>query len=411
MNIFLPKPYKLFNKIRHYEWGTKNKNAFIPKLLNIEIQKDIPYAELWIGTHPKASSEIEIDGRKVTLNKVISEYKVECLGEYVSKKFGGKFPFLLKVLSAANALSIQTHPNKLQAEKLHNLDPENYPDDNHKPEIAIALDKLIAIAGFRPVKGIQHNIRLLPELKNFVDKKLIDKIIKTKNIKEAEQYIQDLYGSILMKAEEKVNLSKYIEPILNRLKDKEHLTIEESQFIKQYKLFGADVGLFSLFFFNIVELKPGQAIFTDAGVPHAYIKGNIVECMANSDNVVRAGLTNKFKDVKTLLEIIKYEFNNFRIINIEQKEDEVTYKTKAEEFEISSYQKQSGFRKKIKNDNKPIVYLIIEGTLEISWEYENSLHNQTFSKGESFFIPASLNEYEILLHNPANYIVVNIPDF
>ena len=411
MSQFLPRPYKLFNKIQHYDWGTKNKNAFIPKFLNIEIQKDVPYAELWIGAHPRASSEIEIDGKKIALNEIIRRHNLECLGKYVSKKFGGNFPFLLKVLSAANALSIQTHPNKLQAEKLHKLDPLNYPDDNHKPEIAVALDSSIAIAGFRPVKEIQHNLNLFPELENFNDKELIDTIKKTENIKAAEKYIRDLYSSIMLKAGDQENLSKCIELIINRLNKKDPLTSEESQFLEQYRLFGADVGLFSFFFFNIIQLKPWQAIFTGAGVPHAYIKGNIVECMANSDNVVRAGLTNKFKDVKTLLDIIRYDFSNFNIINIEQKEDEITFKTKAEEFEISLYQKQGGFQKKIKNEDKPAVCLIIEGTIEINWEYENNIHKQTFSKGESFFIPACLNEYELRIINPANYIIVNIPDF
>lgn len=411
MSQFLPKPYKLFNKIQHYDWGTKNENAFIPKFVNIEVRRDVPYAELWIGAHPKASSEIEIDGKKIALNEIINKYNLECLGEYVSKKFGGNFPFLLKVLSAANALSIQTHPNKLQAEKLHKLNPENYPDDNHKPEIAIALDSLIAIAGFRPVKEIQYNLNLFPELENFVDKELIDIIRKTENIKVAENYIQDLYSRIMLQAGERENLFNCIEPIISRLKTKDPLTSEESQFLEQYRLFGADVGLFSLFFLNIIQLKPWQAIFTGAGVPHAYIKGNIIECMANSDNVVRAGLTNKFKDVKTLLDIIRYDFSNFNIINIEQKKDEVSFKTKAEEFEIYSYQKQGGFQKKIKINDKPFVYLIIEGRVEISWEYENSIRKQTFSKGESFFIPACLNEYEIRILNPANYIIVDIPDF
>ncbi len=409
MKKFISKPYKLYNKIQYYEWGTKNEKAFIPKLLNIEIQKDIPYAELWIGAHPKASSEIEIDGKKVSLNEIIRKYNFECLGEYVSKKFGGNFPFLLKILSAANALSIQAHPNKLQAEKLHELDPENYPDDNHKPEIAIALDSLIAIAGFRPVKEIQYNLSLLPELKNFVDKQLIDKIIKAGNTSEAEQFTQDLYRSIMIKAEDKENLSKCIEQIISRFKDKGPLTPEESQFLKQNKLFGADIGLFSLFFFNIIELKPGQAIFTGAGIPHAYIKGNIIECMANSDNVVRAGLTNKFKDVKTLLEIIKYEFKQYDIINSEQKRDAVTYKTKAAEFEISYFEKDKTFRNYIQSHNKPLIYLVAEGILEVAWEFQGKNYKEKFSKGNSLFIPAGLPEFIISADDFIKFYLVTVP--
>ncbi|MGA9292968.1 MAG: mannose-6-phosphate isomerase, class I [Ignavibacteriaceae bacterium] len=409
MKKFICKPYKLYNKIQHYAWGTKNENAFIPKFLNVDIQKDVPYAELWIGTHPKASSEIEIDGKKIALDEIIRNYKIECLGEYVSKKFGGNFPFLLKVLSAANALSIQTHPNKFQAEKLHKLDPRNYPDDNHKPEIAIALDSLIAIAGFRPVKEIQHNLNLLPELKNFAEEKLIYKIIKSKNIKETEEYIKELYSNIMLKAEEEESLSECIEQIVNRLRGKGSLTFEESHFLEQYKLFGADVGLFSLFFFNIIELKPRQGIFTGAGVPHAYIKGNIVECMANSDNVVRAGLTNKFKDVKTLLEIMKYEFKQYDIINAEQKADEVKYKTDAEEFEITYYNKPADFNKSNNSGGKPSIYLVAKGAIEIKWNVKENIRSEIYSKGESLFIPAVLGDFEIFAKEPAEYFEVIIP--
>ena len=409
MKKFINKPYKLFNKIQHYAWGTKNEIAFIPKFLNTEIQRDIPYAELRIGAHPKASSEIETEGDKIALNEIIRTNNLECLGEYVSKKFGGNFPFLLKILSAANALSIQTHPNKLQAKKLHELDPENYPDDNHKPEIAIALDSLMAIAGFRPIKEIKHNLGLFSELKYFIDKELIDKIVETENLLEVEIYVRDLYSSIMSKAEEQETLSKCIKLIVERLRGKDTLASEEYQFVNQYNLFGADVGLFSFLFFNIIELKPRQAIYTGAGVPHAYIKGNIVECMANSDNVVRAGLTNKFKDVKTLLEIIKYEFKEYDIINAEQKADEVKYKTDAEEFEITYYHKPAGFNKKNNSLDKPSVYLITEGIIEIKWDVKENNKSEIYSKGESFFIPAALGDYEIYAKEPVEYFEVAIP--
>ena len=116
---FSPQPYKLYNTIQNYEWGTRNEAAYIPHLLGIPTEPDTPYAELWIGAHPKAPSKIEIDGAKVSLNKVIEMHPAECLGAYVCKNFSSTLPFLLKVLSAAHALSIQTHPNKSQARRLH----------------------------------------------------------------------------------------------------------------------------------------------------------------------------------------------------------------------------------------------------------------------------------------------------
>jgi mannose-6-phosphate isomerase len=403
------KPYKLFNKIQNYDWGTKNGNAFIPNLLGIPAEPDIPYAELWIGAHPKAPSEIEIDGNKYPLNKIIEEFPVEMIGKYAAEKYGNKLPFLLKVLSAARALSIQTHPDKEQAEKLHAIDPVNYPDDNHKPEIAIALDTLTAIAGFRPVYDIVHNLKKYPELQEFASKEFIDKIFELKEKVELSVHLNMLYSKIMAAADDKKKLSAVIDGIINSLKNKDELSIEEKQFLKQHELYGADVGLLSFFFFNIIQLKSGQAIFTGAGIPHAYIEGNIIECMANSDNVVRAGLTNKFKDVNTLLEILDYTFSDFEIINDAGKSDGVDYKTKAEEFEVTSYSKEPGYTRDFTNINKPLVILVTEGKLYLTWNDNGTELSESFSKGESLLIPAMLHDYKLSCGAATKYFLVKIP--
>ncbi len=406
---FVPRPYRLFNKIQHYDWGTKDENAFIPKLLGTEARPGEPYAELWIGAHPKLPSEIQVDGKRIPLNEVIAEHTRDCLGEYVSKKFHGKLPFLLKVLSAARALSIQLHPNKDQAVKLHSSDPERYPDDNHKPEIAVALDSLIALVGFEPATRIAGNLRNLRELSEFADRRLIDAVLDADLPGNMEAAARDLYISIMRKADEGEVLSSCLLKIRERLSRKQNLSPEENQFLKQYELYGADIGLLSFFFFNLVHLKPGQAIFTDAGVPHAYIEGNIVECMANSDNVVRAGLTNKFKDVETLLDIIKFEFAECPVINAAQKADEVTYDSKAEEFRITRFRKEAGFRKVYRSGDKPFVGLVVGGEVEIVWSHSGVDHLQSYSKGESFFVPAFLPEFRTSSSGGADFFLVEIP--
>ena len=134
------RPYRLHNQIQHYAWGTRDNDAFIPHLLQFDPEPGVPYAELWIGTHPKAPSQVELpDGSMMLLHDWIAQEPRAALGKAVHARFGG-LPFLFKVLSAAQSLSIQAHPNKAQAETLHEQDPAHYPDDNHKPEIAIALD-------------------------------------------------------------------------------------------------------------------------------------------------------------------------------------------------------------------------------------------------------------------------------
>jgi mannose-6-phosphate isomerase len=404
---FSIKPYKLYNTIQNYEWGTKNESAFIPRLIGAEVEPNIPYAELWIGAHPKAPSKIEIGGVKVPLNKIIEDYPIECLGEYVCNKFSGSFPFLLKVLSAARALSIQTHPNKMQAQLLYAKDPKNYPDDNHKPEIAIALDSLIAFVGFQPVRSIRKHLESLPELEVLVGHGLIDEIVKSDDPVMLENLIIQLYEMIMRRAEEKEHLDACISDMYKRLTEKVFRSSEEEQFLVQYKLYGADVGLLSFFFFNLLQLHRGQAIFTGDGVPHAYIKGNIIECMANSDNVVRAGLTNKFKDIEALLAIIRYEFADCPVLNAGTEDG--TYRTAAEEFEVTKNKNLGGLRKKCFSSDRPIVYLIIQGSLEVHWNGDDSASTLKFVRGDSFFVPAALSQYEITSNEDVEFIAVAVP--
>ena len=405
-----PQPYKLFNKVQNYDWGTKNDNAFIPKFLGVEPVKDLPYAELWIGAHPKAPSEIEIEGTRYPLNLVIDNFPLEVLGNRVSKKYNGKFPFLLKVLSAARALSIQIHPNKKQAVILHAKDPKNYPDDNDKPEIAIALDSLTAIVGFRPAKQIKEIFIKCPELKDFIGGNNYEMLIDTDDENKLKENIEIVYKTIMNEADDKEKLESVINKLVEKFSAQSHLTLEEEQFLIQQKLYGCDVGLLSFFFFNIIQLKPGQAFFTAAGVPHAYIKGNIIECMANSDNVVRAGLTNKFKDVDTLLEIMNYSFGEIEIINKQQKLDEVVFKTTAAEFEVSSYMKNTGSDHKLVTKDKPIVVLIENGKMKIEWISGEEKKYATFGKGDSFLLPAVLPELFLCMKENSKYYVVAIPD-
>jgi len=140
--MFERRPYLLNNTIQKYSWGMSGKNAFIPKLLGITLEKNEPSAELWMGGHPSAPSKIYLFDSWINLNDVIRDFPVEILGQKIFEKFGSQLPFLFKVLSAAQPLSIQVHPNKTQAEELNSKDPEHYPDKNHKPEIAIDIDEL-----------------------------------------------------------------------------------------------------------------------------------------------------------------------------------------------------------------------------------------------------------------------------
>jgi mannose-6-phosphate isomerase len=402
------KPYLLYNKIQKYEWGTRDDKAFIPKFLGIPAEPDVPYAELWIGAHPSASSEIETDEGKIPLHQAIQMYPKEILGAYVAGKFNNELPFLLKILSAAQALSIQTHPTKEQAVRLHAKDSRHYPDNNHKPEIAIAVDSLTAIAGFRPVQEIVANLRRYPELSEFVGTGIVEEIAASRTDAATKVLIQQLYRDIMHRSDDTAGLTRTIEAIAARLKSVPSLSAEERQLLKQHAVYGNDVGLFSFLLFNNIRLRSGQAIFTHAGVPHAYIEGTIVECMANSDNVVRAGLTGKFKDVDTLLEIMRYDFSEYEILNKEQQKDGVNFPIPAEEFVIAQYHKESAFSLDRDTNNRPTIILVMAGSVDLHVDDgENS--PVRFSKGEAFLIPALVSRYHVKGNSGASFFSVTVP--
>jgi len=406
MNTFKAKSYLLKGKIQNYAWGTKNNDAFIPQFLDIPTERDKPYAELWMGIHPNAPSEILVDGKNTAFDELIKRFPDEILGNKVSKNFES-LPFLFKVLSAGQALSIQAHPNKKQAIELHAKDPEHYPDDNHKPEIAIALSNLTALAGFKTFDQLTQILQSYPEIAFFIGEDIVSEMNQSQDQSKEQQkpLLKKMYSSLMKKSlTDNDELLKAIENLDTRLKLKNELTATEEKFFELRKIYpGADSGLFSLFLLNMIHLKQGQGIFLKAGLPHAYLKGNIVECMANSDNVVRAGLTPKFQDIDTLVEILTYETTLVEILQGEYKKGELVYNTPVSEFQISRIdmnensvdQKTAGLQ----------ILLITEGRVTISW----SDGNEEYIKGQSVLVPANLNTYKIECRDFATIFKVIIP--
>jgi len=315
-NNFEIKPFVLRNKIQHYEWGTRGEQAFIPRLLGIQSEGHRPYAELWIGAHPSAPSQVNISNDLIDLTELIKKHPVEILGETVFKRFGSNLPFLFKVLSAGKPLSIQAHPNKSQAVRLHQRDPIHYPDSNHKLEIAIAIDNLKALVGLLNIVELRKKLELYPPIQSFTDRVLPG----DSTISEADEttIVKQFYSTLIRKSVGEPQLygnliESLAESILtrgNRISEQEQLFLELK---KCYP--SSDVGLILILLMNLVQLTSGQALNISAGIPHAYISGNIIECMTNSDNVVRIGLTNKYKDVDALLEILDFSPNEVQVVN------------------------------------------------------------------------------------------------
>lgn len=273
-----------------------------------------------MGTHPKNPSKELSSGR--TLLDLFSQNKA-LLSQSVSAKYGEKLPFLFKVLSINKALSIQAHPNKKLAEQLHAKDPKNYPDDNHKPEMAIAITPFEGLCGFRPLKEIAHFLETVPSLASLVGEEAKSEFVKVAKEggegpnETSKKALQKAFGALMSSSAEDIE-----KEISNLVKQAES---EGSGFAgggvastsgevlselvtRLHGQFGADIGLFVLFFLNFVKLQPGEALFLVADDIHAYVSGDIMECMAASDNVVRAGLTPKFKDVSTLVDMLTYNY-------------------------------------------------------------------------------------------------------
>jgi mannose-6-phosphate isomerase len=395
-----PRPYLLENQFQHYAWGTRDDGAFIPQLLGFTPEPGLAYAELWMGAHPKAPSRVVVDGVPVPLDRWIANHPSQILGDRVADKFSRTLPFLFKVLSAGEPLSIQAHPNKAQAVALHARDPEHYPDQNHKPELAIALDSLTALVGIRPFSGILEALARYPELADFIGSENCSRVDDARNACHQEQtehacfLFSTLVGqSILREAE----LDLSIQRLAGRLsKPSAHPSEEEALFLTlRQRYTGADVGLFAVFLLNLIHLEKGQGIFTRAGIPHAYVGGNIVECMANSDNVVRVGLTPKFKDAKALIDILDCDPGPVSVLASSADPTETVYQTPASEFQVSRWEMRPRTRRREMTRDSVRILLVTEGDVLVRWGVESERGEEVFRRGQSMLIPACLKEFEV----------------
>jgi mannose-6-phosphate isomerase len=277
-----------------------------------------------MGTHPSNPSKDVTTGR--TLLDLVQDNQA-LLAPSVAARYDNKVPFLFKVLSVNKALSIQAHPNKKLAEQLHAKDPKNYPDDNHKPEMAIAITPFEGFCGFRPLDEIAHFLESVPALRQLVgeDKaKEFAEVVEATKGDESEEAVtrnkkalQKIFGGLMSSSEADMAAATkvLVESAASAGADfaaggvsaTSGSTLAELV-ARLHGQFGADYGLFVFFFLNFVTLQPGEALFLQADDIHAYVSGDIIECMASSDNVVRAGFTPKFKDVDTLVNMLTYKY-------------------------------------------------------------------------------------------------------
>ncbi|MFD9332772.1 MULTISPECIES: mannose-6-phosphate isomerase, class I [unclassified Streptomyces] len=319
---------RLDNTIRPYAWGS---TTAIPRLLGVEPTGE-PQAEMWMGAHPGAPSRTE----RGPLTEVIDEDPEKELGRAAVAKFGPRLPFLLKILAAGAPLSLQVHPNLEQAREGYEDEESrgipvdaphrNYKDANHKPELICALTEFDGLCGFR---APDEAAELLAGLD-------VDSLKP--------------YADLLHAHPEEAALREVLTALLTADPDDMAHTVREAAaacarlggsyapYADLAHHYPGDPGVIAAMLLNYVQLQPGEALFLGAGIPHAYLNGLGVEIMANSDNVLRCGLTPKHVDVPELLRVVRFEASDPGVLRPEASPDgEEVYATPIDEFRLSRF--------------------------------------------------------------------------
>jgi mannose-6-phosphate isomerase len=300
--------HKLTGSVQHYSWGG---TSFLPHLLSIENPNHTPFAEYWLGVHAGGPASIEVNQTAVLLSDIIASNPVAALSAPVYEQFGG-LPYLFKVLDVKDMLSIQVHPTKEYAKVAFENEEtagialtapnRNYKDQNHKPEIMLAMSEFWLLHGFK------SEAKILETLENIAEFQVLAPLFKADGLKGLYQFLMEM---------DQAQVDSLLSTVVKRaLRNKQDGKVDRSApewwVAKLYEngvgITPVDRGVFSIYLFNIVCVQPGQGIFQDAGVPHAYLEGQNVELMANSDNVLRGGLTPKHIDVAELIKNIKFEY-------------------------------------------------------------------------------------------------------
>lgn len=383
-NINMIKQIKGF--VQHYAWGGYH---FLPALLSLDNKERKPFAELWFGDHSGGTSPLikSDDSKTENLRQFIDLDPSSLLGEKTYIKDGGRLPFLLKILDVHKMLSIQAHPSKEAAIKGFldenkrqiplNAHNRVFKDQNPKPEMMVALSPFWLLHGFLPAGKAAEQLDKIPSLKEFSN------VFKTEGIKKGYQKWMEL---------PQTEIDNILAPLRKSLLDAPDASLNKNSpdfwakkafhdFIREDG--HLDRGIFSIYVMNIVHLQPGEAIFQDSGLLHAYLEGTNIELMVNSDNVFRGGLTDKYMDIPLLLDHLDFRPtlpNKLKPVIIDQKEKR--FIIPSSDFELKEYALEKGVDLCIPPSSGPSILLCLHGS--ICLKAENSL---IVPSGEALFVP------------------------
>lgn len=341
---------KIRGTLQHYAWGGQH---FLPKLFGVTPEQHKRYAEYWLGIHPKGAATL-VDG-------VGADGAAQPLTQWLEDRGQRSLPFLFKVLDVASMLSIQVHPNRTQAidgyqreERLGiplTAEHRNFKDTNHKPELMFALTDFWLLHGLSDPQTLAQRLRARDYLAPLAD------------ILEAQGLSAAFLKTLDDQDAELARMQRSLRAELDKLStvNKNSHDFWAKRWLAAHP--ATDKGLLTLYLMNIVNLKEGEVIYQPAGLLHAYLEGRNIEVMANSDNVLRAGLTPKHVDVAELAQIASFSASDPKHYLVPKRalsSSEWAFPTPCPEFELGE------------------VYLDREltrnlGHLELVWCYQGSL--------------------------------------
>jgi len=382
----------LKNPVQKYAWGS---GTALQSLLGWPEPWKEPAAELWMGAHPKAPSEVAMDGGWQSLIDVIAADPASILGADAAKQFSNRLPFLFKVLAADRPLSIQVHPDMNQARDGFERENQrsipfdapnrNYKDASHKPECLCAVTRFEAMKGFRAPKDI---LKLMEQVFRKTPFKELGPLRKAPN----SQGLKRFFTSLMTMDE-----ARQAQVVNEAVEGAERIAGEDRAFhwlLELNREYPGDRGVLSPLYLNLVNLSPGEAIYVPAGELHAYLSGVGMEIMASSDNVLRGGLTPKHIDIPELLNIVN--FTAAPVLTQRPLADdnfERIYETPAAEFQLSeiALNGDERFLSRKKRSVEILICMAGEGLIE---ELESG-QALPLSKGVSVIVPSAVPQYAV----------------
>lgn len=386
--------FRLENSVRKYSWGDPD---LIPAFLGMENPSREPWAELWLGAHPKAPSSARLpDGRTRSLDELILGAPEAMLGPAYAGD--ARLPFLFKLMAVGKPLSLQAHPSAQAASRGYRREERaalpleaserNYSDDRHKPELVVALDRFEGLCGFRPIDEIIRNLKLLAG-ENW--RSNAERLASQPSRMELAVVF---YSFCAATEAERTRLFKLIRPRLDRILADDKPSSPAHRALgwvpRLMDLYPDDMAALAPVMMNTFDLGPGQGLYVAPGQPHAYFRGCALEVMANSDNEIRAGLTDKRRDLAEFLAILDFDDGAPPILsagpaNSGRGSSLCAYDLDSDDFSLTAASLSGG---RVTRDGRPgpEIILCVEGTVALARRDAKALGGPESPDGEEPFV-------------------------